>query len=59
MGGDARTIRTIVGYLNLKIAKAYPHTINDQKMKAIMAINLPALTPGEGPDGVSDLYRKK
>ena len=59
VGTDLRTIQAILGHSSLKMVEAYTHTTNDQKMKAIMAINLPALTPGDGPDGVSDLYRKK
>ena len=59
VGTDLRTIQAILGHSSLKMVEAYTHTTNDQKMKAIMAINLPALTVGEGPDGVSDLYRKK
>ncbi len=58
-GTDLRTIQAILGHSSLRMVETYTHTTNDQKMKAIMAINLPVLTPGDGPDGVSDLYRKK
>lgn len=59
LGTDMRTIQEILGHSSLKMVEAYTHTTNEQKMRAIMAINLPALTTGEGPDGVPNLYRKK
>lgn len=59
VGTDLRTIQAILGHSSLKMVEAYTHTTNDRKMKAIMAISLPVLTPGEGADGVSNLYRKK
>lgn len=58
-GTDLRTIQAILGHSSLKMVEAYTHTTNDQKMKAIMAINLPALTAGGGSDGVPNLCRKK
>ncbi len=43
-GTDLRTIQSILGHSSLKMVEAYTHTTNDQKMKAILAISLPALS---------------
>lgn len=58
-GIDMRTIQEILGHSSLKMIEKYTHVTSSNKMHAILSINLPALTPGEGPDGVSNLCRKK
>ena len=51
-GCDLRTLQQILGHSSLKMVEAYTHTTDELKMKAVLAIDLPALTAGKQADDV-------